>query len=233
MDADASMAVANPLNDAEPEPTRSSEPRDEDSWVEADGSCFKLFGGGESEDWKTWPDAEAACQVHGAHLASLASKKQNDAVIGLLAPEEFEFCWIGLTDAAVEGSWVWSDGEPVTYTNWQGGQPNNHKNGPDECAAAEAGQDCTNISPLGWIDTECEAKGLLQGAWVHEDPDRPGCYLTWLPYACSKPAAPAIANGGDMYGCADGHWVLGVAHRSAELPPTLVRRRAFDDAPGD
>ena len=56
---------------------------------------FKLFGGDEGEDWKTWPDAETACQDHGAHLASIASEKQNNAVLGLLAPEEFGGCWIG------------------------------------------------------------------------------------------------------------------------------------------
>lgn len=26
-----------------------------------------------------------------------------------------------------------------------------------------------------------------------------------------------------MFGCADGHWILGVAHHSRDLPPTLVR----------
>ena len=49
-----------------------------------------------------------------------------------------------------------------------------------------------------------------------------GCYFVQRPYVCSKPAAPAIANGGDMFGCADGHWVMGVAHHSDELPPPLV-----------
>ena len=47
----------------------------------------------------------------------------------------------------------------------------------------------------------------------------------------AKPAAPAIANGGDMYGCADGHWVLGVAHDGQDLPPTLVRNLAAHSPP--
>src|SRR5262249_23259674 len=31
----------------------------------------------------------------------------------------------GLTDAAMEGTFVWVSGEPVTYTNWNPGEPNN------------------------------------------------------------------------------------------------------------
>ena len=33
--------------------------------------------------------------------------------------------WIGLTDAAQEGTFVWVTGEPLAYTNWFPGEPNN------------------------------------------------------------------------------------------------------------
>ncbi|MEM7261780.1 MAG: lectin-like protein, partial [Planctomycetota bacterium] len=31
--------------------------------------------------------------------------------------------WIGLTDEELEGDWRWESGEPLVYTNWQGGSP--------------------------------------------------------------------------------------------------------------
>lgn len=36
--------------------------------------------------------------------------------------------WIGFNDFESEGHWVWSTGEPVTYTNWCPGEPNNWEN---------------------------------------------------------------------------------------------------------
>jgi hypothetical protein len=33
--------------------------------------------------------------------------------------------WIGFTDRQNEGNWQWVSGEPVTYTDWSSGQPDN------------------------------------------------------------------------------------------------------------
>ena len=34
-------------------------------------------------------------------------------------------CWIGANDLETEGTFVWSDGTELDYTNWYPGQPNN------------------------------------------------------------------------------------------------------------
>jgi hypothetical protein len=40
---------------------------------------------------------------------------------------EYESYWMGLTDSAQEGTFVWLDGHPLTYSNWNlaTGEPNN------------------------------------------------------------------------------------------------------------
>ena len=36
--------------------------------------------------------------------------------------------WIGINDYGSEGTWVWADGTPVSYTNWNSGEPNSGGN---------------------------------------------------------------------------------------------------------
>lgn len=41
--------------------------------------------------------------------------------------------WIGLTDAGTQMQFRWTDGSPVTYTNWAHGEPNNWANRAEDC----------------------------------------------------------------------------------------------------
>ncbi len=71
----------------------------------------------------TWTNARTACANMGGHLVTITSAAQNTFV--------FNTCpsgWIGFTDEAVEGQWKWVTNETVTYTNWNGGEPNNAGN---------------------------------------------------------------------------------------------------------
>ena len=54
-------------------------------------------------------------------------------VFGQVAEEKFDLvvkggqreAWLGATDEKKEGEWVWLDGSPMTFKNWQQSQPNN------------------------------------------------------------------------------------------------------------
>ena len=104
-------------------------------WTLIEDGCFKvILGQAEAID------AESNCVSLGGHLASIHTITQNSAV-QKLSPGKL---LLGLTDADSEGTWRWTDGSAVTYTNWAEGQPGS--DGKDEDWAylyySEAWHDC-------------------------------------------------------------------------------------------
>ena len=72
-----------------------------------------------------WTDANAMLdEIDGAHLATMNSAEENDFVSSSMNAT----AWIGLNDIETEGVWQWVTGEEVSYTNWNGGEPNNAGN---------------------------------------------------------------------------------------------------------
>ena len=71
----------------------------------------------------TWTAARTACTNMGGHLVTITSAAENNFVFNT-----WPSGWIGFTDEVVEGQWRWVTGESVTYTNWNGGEPNNAGN---------------------------------------------------------------------------------------------------------
>ncbi|MCY2989793.1 MAG: FG-GAP-like repeat-containing protein, partial [Planctomycetota bacterium] len=71
--------------------------------------------------------AEAEARERGGHLVTINSAAENEFVRANFAAPNGEV-WIGLTDEAVEGTFVWTNGEPVSYTNWNSGEPDNSSN---------------------------------------------------------------------------------------------------------
>lgn len=77
----------------------------------------------------TGTDAEAyAVNTLGGHLVTLNDNDENEWVrsnVLLCNGAADRRAFIGLNDSAVEGTHEWFNGEPVSYTNWSGGEPNN------------------------------------------------------------------------------------------------------------
>ncbi len=72
-----------------------------------------------------WPDARQRSIATGGELVSLASASEAQFIVDCFCPGPgSEFGWMGnLGWLGYQGTPVWSDGEPVTYTNWYPGQP--------------------------------------------------------------------------------------------------------------
>ncbi|HTO09840.1 MAG TPA: C-type lectin domain-containing protein [Myxococcota bacterium] len=71
----------------------------------------------------SWTDAEAYATSLGGHLVVIDDQAEQDALVAQFGGTE-PF-WIGLTDTQIEGTFMWVNGDPLTYTNWLPGEPNN------------------------------------------------------------------------------------------------------------
>lgn len=96
----------------------------------------------------SWTEANNLCNQTGGHMVTIGNQQENDLVLAIQASEVSKpHVWIGFTDQVTEGNFVWVTGEPITYTNWFPGEPND-----------QLGEDYTIIhstnhgNPGSWAD---------------------------------------------------------------------------------
>ena len=91
-----------------------------------------------------WSNAVNDCadDAPGAtHLAVPNANAENSGLVGAITSNS----WIGITDIAVEGTWLDVFGDPLAYTNWENGQPDGNTS-----------QNCALINTGGeWADEGC------------------------------------------------------------------------------
>jgi hypothetical protein len=87
---------------------------------------------------QTWAEAKWEANNRGGYLATITSQAESDFVynngvkdLSVPVGDYNRGIWIGLNDAMMEGTFVWENGEPVSYTNWEAGEPNNFGPGED------------------------------------------------------------------------------------------------------
>ncbi len=109
------------------------------------------------------------CVNAGMALVQLETSQENMLVGQRFATQGvggIAWAWIGASDAATEGKWVWDSGEqfwsgdgqgqvmPGKFAGWAEGEPNGEME--SNCARIEG-------SPPRWLDTDCgmRAPGLI------------------------------------------------------------------------
>ena len=101
----------------------------------ADGYYYRFHA-----ERRNWNDAQNTCRREGGNLAIIFNQRTRDVVRGFMADG-----WIGVSDQWREGRWETPLRQPIPYSSWKKGEPNNLGN-----------EDCTmQHSDRGWNDLNC------------------------------------------------------------------------------
>ncbi|XP_071842964.1 perlucin-like isoform X1 [Apostichopus japonicus] len=97
----------------------------------------------------TWSDAVDRCRqlFNNGHLVHIDNEEENNEVNAIRYQANISNAniWIGIHDSEKEGEWIYEDGSPLTYHNWEEGQPNDLR-----------GQDCAVTKNNGlYSDIKC------------------------------------------------------------------------------
>ncbi|XP_063065790.1 mannose-binding protein C-like [Engraulis encrasicolus] len=89
------------------------------------------------------------CRDAGGDLVLPQNEKENDVLASMLAQVGGSHGWLGTTDRKTEGTFLDTKGNPLNFTKWGEGEPNNHGNG----------EDCGLIfqNSGGWNDGGCDS----------------------------------------------------------------------------
>jgi C-type mannose receptor len=91
----------------------------------------------------SWQDARDFCQAWGGDLVEIGSAEENAELTERIDGA----AWIGASDQAEEGTFVWPGGNSLDYEAWFEGQPNN----------LQGLEDCVELRAIDgqWADTPC------------------------------------------------------------------------------
>lgn len=124
------------------------------------GHKYKVFN-----DPCSWHDAKKRCEDMDGHLVIINDENEQAFVVNLLmrsgipvenSRRNWGGFWIGATDEATEGQWVWVDGSPMRYQQWCYGQPDGSGNYPKLCIDHGGGWDDQPVGGLGTSLFICE-----------------------------------------------------------------------------
>ncbi|KAF6131555.1 mannose receptor C-type 1 [Phyllostomus discolor] len=98
------------------------------AWIPFHGHCYYI----ESSYTRHWGQASLECLRMGASLVSIESAAESSFLSYRVEPLQGKTnFWIGLY-RNVEGKWIWMNNNPVSFVNWNTGDPSGDRN---DCVA--------------------------------------------------------------------------------------------------
>ena len=101
------------------------------TFAAAQGTVFNFATGSyyQLSTSATLAGARSQAAAVGGHLVTFEDAAEQSFVYANFSAQAFTTgFWIGLSDEAVEGTFVWDDGTPLSFTSWAPGEPNNQNN---------------------------------------------------------------------------------------------------------
>ena len=98
----------------------------------------------------SWTAGRNTCLNVNYDLAAIGSASEDSWLNSTADTYSTQKWWTGFNDRASEGTWEWSNGETVSYTNWNSGEPNN-SGGNEDCGQLN------RFSGTTWNDEPCGA----------------------------------------------------------------------------
>ncbi|XP_070537334.1 macrophage mannose receptor 1-like [Ptychodera flava] len=146
-------------------------------WMINRGSCYQF----NTAIPASWSEAKHMCDAQGGHLVTINNRVENDFLISqfsALTLAHVQDMWIGISDMATDGTFLWSDGtQTVPFTNWNVGQPDQRVDENDCGAVYAAGY----LGPKTWRDD-----GRCGADYLQDDDETPAeCHPDSLWPCCS------------------------------------------------
>ncbi|XP_021096156.1 macrophage mannose receptor 1 isoform X3 [Heterocephalus glaber] len=118
------------------------------AWIPFHGHCYYI----ESSFTRNWGQATLECLRMNSYLVSIENAAESSFISYLVEPlrSKTNF-WIGLF-RNVEGKWFWINNSPLSFVNWNSGEPSTERN---DCVALTAS---TGL----WTNIHCSSyKGFI------------------------------------------------------------------------
>uniref|UniRef100_A0A3B4UN77 C-type lectin domain-containing protein n=1 Tax=Seriola dumerili TaxID=41447 RepID=A0A3B4UN77_SERDU len=118
-------------------------------WRRFSHACYFL-----SCNTGSWEKGREDCRAKEADLVIIDSLEEQTFLSNLVKEETL--AWIGLTDEAMEGTWIWIDGTPLSLQYWRNTQPDNG-GGDQSLGEEDCGQIILGTNDLkNWNDLPCK-----------------------------------------------------------------------------